>query len=68
MKVLHHFSQGLECLLEEAVERMVTGVSHREKKAKRRRKWKGADGGTTLFHPGLECVLEELVERHVESS
>jgi hypothetical protein len=38
-------------LLEEAVERMVMGISHREREEKRRRRWrwKGADGCTTLF-------------------
>jgi hypothetical protein len=50
MRVLDQFSSELEDLLEEAVERMVMGVSHRERKEKRRRRrWKGADGGTTLF-------------------
>jgi hypothetical protein len=31
-RVLHHFSPWLECLLEEAAERVVMGVSHRERK------------------------------------
>jgi hypothetical protein len=49
MRVLHHLSQGLKHLLEEAAERVVMGVSYRERKAKRRRRWKGADGGSALF-------------------
>jgi hypothetical protein len=42
------FRPGLEGLLEEAVERMVMGVSPREGKEKRMRRWRGADGGTAM--------------------
>jgi hypothetical protein len=46
--VLHYFSPGLECLLDEAVERVVMGVSQRERREKRRMRWKGADGDIIL--------------------